>query len=218
MVKKNALLILLSTLSLVSCYAQLKLHTFVDFEYSNGMPVGALRSYIPNKVFRGVHFSGRYFVKRNFTLGFNTGWNDFKTKRSREVYQTGKGTVSAVQLRYFHSCPFLISGYYYLRSSHYVMPYVGGGIGWYWLKYEKYYGVFPIIRNFLRFGLSPEIGVMVPFKRSGLGLIANVRYNKVFYSYRDIGNLNYFEASIGIYFGYVSFGEEFSEQRRKIKK
>jgi hypothetical protein len=85
------------------------------------------------------------------------------------------------------------------------MPYVGMGAGGYLVNYEKWFGVVPTAERTFNFGLSPEIGVVIPFKNSGIGLILNGRFNEVFYSHNEIRNLRYAEATIGLYFGYTEF-------------
>ena len=208
----NRKIIALLVLFLVSynvCLGQLKLQAIAAFDYSYGIATGGLHKYIPGKAFDGVHMHWRYFFKRNFSLGLSTGWNNFRTELPRSVYETDKGTVSAVQTRYFHSCPIIVTGYYYLRSLHYVMPYAGGAAGAYLTRYEKYYGVVPMRDRDINPGIRPEIGVVVPFKNSGLGLIVGGRYNMIFYSHEEVNNLQYFEAAVGLYFGYPVFSDSF---------
>jgi hypothetical protein len=191
--------------------AQLKLRAIASFDYSYGFAVGSLKEYIPGKTFDGFQAHWRYFIQRNVSLGLRTGYNNFRTSLPRDVYETNRGTVSAVQTRYFNSAPFIPTAYYYMRSLHYVMPYVGGGLGPYLLRYEKYYGVVPERQGSIRFGLSPEAGIVIPFKRSGLGLILTGRYNHVFYNHQEIEGLNYFEATVSLYFGYPVFDDSFMD-------
>jgi hypothetical protein len=199
----------LFTIASCSCNAQIKLKAIASIDYSVGFASGSLNKYIPNKTFDGFQCHWRYFIKRNISLGFRTGYNNFKTTLPRDVYETDRGTVSAVQTRYFSSAPFIPTAYYYMRSLHYVMPYVGGGLGPYFLRYEKYFGVVPDRQTSIRFGLSPEAGIVIPFKNSGLGLILTGRYNQVFYSRNEISNLNYFETAVSLYFGYPVFDDSF---------
>jgi hypothetical protein len=182
-------------------FAQAKLIGFVAFNYSYGIPTGSLRSFIPDKPYHGANFDYRHFLRKNVSLGLHLGWNSFKESFPRAVYNTDRGTVSAVQTRYFYSFPVTINGYYYFRSMKHVMPYVGGGIGLYNVHYQKWYGVAPIKRSRLYLGLNPEVGVIFPFKNSGIGILVNMRYNNVFYSYNEFKSLQYFEANIGIYIG-----------------
>jgi opacity protein-like surface antigen len=191
------LLIILSTNS----FAQVRLIGLVSFNYSYGIPTGTLRSYIPQKPFHGANFDYRHFFKKNFSLGVHVGWNSFKTVIPRAVYETDRGTVSAVQSRFFYSFPFTFNAYYYFRSSQFVRPYIGGGLGLYNVNYQKWFGVFLTKRERIHFGFNPEVGVLVPFKNSGLGVLVNLRYNHVFYSYNEVKNLRYFEANVGLYIG-----------------
>src|SRR5690606_19403257 len=136
----------------------------------------SLNTFIEDKTFHGLYINWRYFLKRDFSLGLSFGWNNFDTELPRNVYETNRGTVSAVQTRYFRSTPLLVTGYYYMRNLHYVMPYIGGGLGPYFIKYEKHYGVVPDLESDLKLNFRPEIGVVIPFKNSGLGLNINGRY------------------------------------------
>lgn len=181
---------------------QIKLRSFVAFNYSYGIPVGSLNTYIPDKPFQGVNADYRYFCKRNLSLGFHTGWNSFKVVLPRQVFETDKGTVSAVQTRFFYSFPLLFTAHYYLRSSKHVMPYVGGGVGPVLVNYEKWYSVVNFKDRTIHFGIAPEVGVIIPFKNSGLGLNIAGRYNEVFYSHNEVKNVRYFELMAGLYFGY----------------
>jgi opacity protein-like surface antigen len=201
MVKLINIFILLMTVFVFNAYSQVRLIGLVSFNYSYGIPTGALNDFIPQKPFHGANFDYRHFFKKDFSLGIHLGWNSFKKVFPRAVYDTDKGTVSAVQNRYFYSFPILITGYYYLRSSHYVMPYIGGGLGLFDVNYRKWYGVVPEKKEALYFGLSPEVGLIFPFKNSGLGIMVNGRYNHVFYSHKEVNNLRYFEANVGVYVG-----------------
>lgn len=191
------------------CNAQLKLQAVASFDYSFGFAVSSLDEYIPGKTFDGFHVHWRYFIERNVSLGARTGYNNFRIYMPRAVYETDRGTVSAVQTRYFNAVPFNVTGYYYMRSLHYVMPYVGGGLGPYLLRYEKFYGVVPDHQSSIRFGMSPEVGIVFPFKNSGLGLIVTGRYNHVFYNHQEIEGLRYFETALSLYFGYPVFDDSF---------
>jgi opacity protein-like surface antigen len=205
MLKKIIPILLTALVAHNSATAQLKLNAIAAFDYSLGFATGSLNSYIPDKNFDGFHVQYRHFLRKDFTLGSRLGWNNFRDQLPRAVYQTDRGTVNAVQTRYFNSFPLLVNGFYYLRSSHFVMPFAGGGIGGYFLKYGKWYGAFPVEENSIRFGLSPEAGVIIPFRKSGIGLMLSGRFNKVFYNKNEIKNLQYAEVNFGLYFGYPEF-------------
>lgn len=190
--------------------AQMKMRALVSFDYSLGFATGTLNDFISDKAFDGFHYQWRYFKERDFSLGFHTGYNNFRKILQRDVYETDRGTVSAVQSRYFNAVPILLSGHYYLRSSHHIMPYIGGGIGGYILRYEKFYGVFPDRKTSFNFGFNPELGLVIPFKNSGIGLMLSGKYNYVFYKKNEIHNLNYFEVSAGLYFAQPIFDDPFN--------
>src|SRR4051812_42644905 len=99
-------------------HAQVRLQSIVALDYSYGFAVGSLDKYIPGKAFYGFHCQWRYFIQRNVSLGLRLGYNNFKVILPRNVYETNRGTVSAVQTRYFTSVPFIPTAYYYMRSLH----------------------------------------------------------------------------------------------------
>lgn len=212
MIPKSTILTILLILANTFCFSQVKLKMVYAFDYSYGFASGDLNNYISDRAFDGVHIHIRYLIEQDFSIGLSGGWNSFSKELPRAVYETERGTVSAIQTRYFHSFPFLATAFYYLRSSHHVMPYLGGGIGGYWLKYEKYYGIVPIEEGAFRFGIRPEAGVIIPIASSDIGIIINGRFNKVFYSYEEVDNLRFFEASIGLYVGYPAF---YDKQKKK---
>jgi len=181
---------------------QVKLRSMVAFNYSYGITTASLNSFIPNQPFHGVNGDYRYFYKRNLSFGFHTGWNSFKRQFPRQVFETNKGTVSAIQTRFFYSFPLMVTAHYYLRSSKFIMPYIGGGLGPTLVNYSKWYSIVNFRDKSIQFGIAPEIGVIIPFKKSGLGLNLAGRYNEVFYSHEEIRNVRYFELIAGIYFGY----------------
>jgi hypothetical protein len=201
MAKFHCVLISLIFIFTLNSNAQVKLKGFVAFNYSYGIPNSSLKKFIPDQAFHGASFDYRHFFRKDFSLGIHVGWNSFKTIIPRAVYETDRGTVSAVQNRFFYSFPVLLTGHYYFRSSKYVMPYVGGGLGLYDVNYRKWLGVVPTKKDNLYFGFSPEVGVIFPFKNSGLGIVLNGRFNNVFYSFNEVRNLRYFEAAVGIYIG-----------------
>jgi outer membrane protein W len=183
-------------------YAQVQLKGLVSFNYSYGTPMSDVRNYIPKKAFHGASVDTRRFITDNVALGVHIGWNSFKTVMPRAVYETDKGTVSAVQSRFFYSFPILVTGYYYFRKSDYIRPYVGGGIGIYDVNYRKWFGtVSSDHKDAFYFGICPEVGVLLPFGNTGIGLMISEKFNNVFYSYKEVKNVRYFETSVGIYIG-----------------
>ncbi|HEY8402620.1 MAG TPA: hypothetical protein VIK89_15230 [Cytophagaceae bacterium] len=207
------IMILVGFLTSNNCFSQIRLQGIVGFDYSYGIASGGLRDFIPKEDFDGVHFQWRYFIKRNVSLGFCTGFNNFDKELPRAVYETNRGTVSAIQTRYFHTLPLLITGYYYWRSLQYVMPYAGLAGGGYLVRYEKYFGAFPLKDSGFTFGFRPEVGVVLPFKNSGLGVYVNGKFNKVFYAHEEVDGLRFFEVGVGLYFGYPVFDDSFLREK-----
>lgn len=171
----------------------------IKLSYGAGFPIGDLGKFIENKLFDGIGIEGRYFLTDKVSLGISTGWNTFSKSYERAVYKYEDGEISAVQTRFFRSIPILLTGHYYLGNyESKFKPYAGIGVGAYQLHYEKWYGTFAEGKDSWSFGVRPEIGIMVPLTEK-VGIDFNVRYNYAVYSYNDVEDFFYPEATLGVF-------------------
>lgn len=167
--------------------------------YTAGYPIRDVRQYIEGKLFDGIQIEGKYFLNENISIGLSTGWNSFSDRYDRKVYYDQYGEISAVQTRFFRSIPLLFAAHYYLANEESkVRPYVGLGLGGYQMRYEKWYGVFAEGKEKWSPGVRPEAGVLIPLGEQ-FGVDFNLKYNYAVYSFNEIKNFHFAEASIGVF-------------------
>jgi len=170
------------------------------FYYQPATPTGDFKLYIEETSLRGWAFEGRRFMTEDVTLGGYVGYNGFYQEMPRGLYDIGSVTINAKTWRYTYTLPLLVNAHYYIGGGM-VKPYIGTGVGLYYVEQELQYGSNRISEKNWNFGIQPEIGIYIPFGiQSSVGLMASVKYNLVFYNVMDIDILSYLNYNIGLGF------------------
>jgi outer membrane protein W len=163
--------------------------------YSLSLPVGETRDYINSFSWRGVNIEGKYFLNDNMTLGWSGGWNVLYKSESGE-FTDGTRTRTGTQYRYLNSIPFLLTFDYFLNEDGEIQPYLGVGMGTYWIEQKTTMGLFSSTTDNWHFGLAPEVGVIIPVNIQS-NFYVSLRYN------------NAFAANESINYGYLGFNVGF---------
>jgi len=178
--------------------------------YNTALPTGKTSDYISDYSWKGFSFEGRSFTNRNWTFGGMFGWNIFDTKITDLIQiddETTGTTIKGTQLRYTNSFPMMLNGHYHFgkrKSS--VRPFMGLGMGTYYIVQRFEIGIFQREVSNWHFGLAPEAGVLVALSRS-TSLIFSVKYNYAFSSGKTVyGDTDNTQSYVGINLGLAFFG------------
>lgn len=168
---------------------------YAFLEYNMSMPVGATHDFAGNFSGRGASVDFRLVTSPRMTVGVRAGWHVFSDDlRSTETQ--GGITVTSTQLRNLNAVPVTFALDYYLapRGRRGVIPYAGIGIGPYYAERVTDVSFFSITQDGWHFGITPEVGIMVPLVRSLMTI--NTRFNYFFEA--DTSDEAYFSFNVGL--------------------
>lgn len=149
---------------------------FTALSYEMTMPVGVTYDYAGNFSGRGVSLEYRHLWSKQFSTGLRGAWHVVSDK-VKGTEEFGAVTVNATQLRNVNVIPIQLTGHYYLAPvSEGVAPYVGGGLGVHWAERRTSYGLWVDSQDAWHAGLSPEVGILVPFSESQFSLSTRFTY------------------------------------------
>ena len=163
--------------------------------YSMALPVGATSDVIGKYQWRGFALEGKYFLTDQVTIGWHTGWNtmyDSESGSFTEDTQTRTGT----QYRYLNIWPALFTFNYLFGSDGDIQPYLGAGLGTYWIEEKTTMGLFGTEYKTWNFGLAPEVGVLFPLNLNS-NLYINMKYNYGLNGSSDVENYSYLTFNVG---------------------
>jgi len=146
-----------------------------NFQWDMGFGMGNTQDFINASSFRGASIEGRGFVTDNITVGGRFGWQTFYKDYGKVTRTDGTATITGYNKKYINAMPLMATVHYYFSTEN-VYSYVGLGIGTYYIDIRDQMGIYYIPDRTWRFGLSPDIGVVIPFG-SNVGFTANIRYN-----------------------------------------
>lgn len=172
----------------------------LQIQYNVQTPLGAFKNDLVSKTsFNGISAGLMYNISNRFSLGGQTGYNNFREQFPRQVYDTKQGTISAVLTNYVQMVPLQLKGRYQFLPGAIVQPYVGLAAGGNIVTFNQYLGEFGSTKTGFHFAATPEAGVMFPFSRnSGSAFTLGANFNYVPYNYNGIDNLN----NWGVYAGF----------------
>lgn len=200
-------LVVILMLSSASLFAQDFLGALM---YNTAMPMGNTKDFISDYSWKGFSFEGRSFTNRNWSFGGMFGWNIFDKRLDETVdidEETTGTTVTGTQIRYTNSFPIMVNGHYHFgkrRDS--FRPFLGVGLGTYYIVQRFELGVFQLESSNWHFGLAPEAGVLVALSRT-TSLMFSVKYNYAFSAGKTVfGSTDNTQSYIGFNIGLAFFG------------
>ena len=200
-------LVVILMLSSASLFAQDFLGALM---YNTAMPMGNTKDFISDYSWKGFSFEGRSFTNRNWSFGGMFGWNIFDKRLDETVdidEETTGTTVTGTQIRYTNSFPIMVNGHYHFgkrRDS--FRPFLGVGLGTYYIVQRFELGVFQLETSNWHFGLAPEAGVLVALSRT-TSLMFSVKYNYAFSAGKTVfGSTDNTQSYIGFNIGLAFFG------------
>jgi hypothetical protein len=170
-----------------------------NFTWDIGFPVGTTSDFISATSFRGFAIEGRGYVTDRFLVGGRAAWNVFYEKPGWVTRDLGNATITGFNRKYLNAIPLMITGHYEFGSGM-VLPYVGVGLGTYYMESRDYLGIYYVRDNTWHFGMYPEVGVVIPFGNSNSGFNVNAKYN---YAFKTSDSPEYSWISLGVGISYI---------------
>jgi len=173
----------------------------VSVQWDISKPVGTMSDFVPNTSYIGVNIDYKHCYKNNIIIGVRTGWNKFY-ENGLLIIKEEDNTISQNSIKHtVNAIPTLFVVDYMIRSEK-IIPYVGFGIGGYFIGSAiSYDNIITEDNNSFHFGVSPEIGVTIPSILSNFGFNMSTRYNHAFAT-NSASNYSWFNFSIGLSFMY----------------
>ena len=148
-----------------------------NFTYNMGFPMGQTNDFLSKASFRGFMVEGRGFVTNNLAIGGAGGWQVFYKNFgwvTEDINETS--TIHGYQRKTINAVPLMATAHYYFFPGN-IQPYIGLGLGTYYIESRNYMGIYYVQDRAWHFGLAPEAGLTIPFGDSNAGLTVNVKYN-----------------------------------------
>jgi outer membrane protein W len=148
--------------------------------YQAGLPGSDTKTIADELSWRGIGLEARTMVKPNVSIGGFIGWNVFNTETDGTISMAG-ADISGFQSRFVNAVPLLLTAHVYSSSNRGIRPYLGAGIGTYWIENRLELGRTALTTDNWHFGLAPELGFIIPFETQ-LETNLSVKYNYAFES------------------------------------
>ncbi len=182
-IKLKSIIILFLLLS-VNLFAQ---DFLTGLTYSISVPTGETSDFISNTSFKGLSIDLRKFFSHNASVGFLVGWSTFE-EETNETISTIVGDVSGAQSRLINSFPVMITTDYYFSEGREFRPFIGIGVGMYYIYHQLEQVEQNLESNKWHFGVAPEVGFV--YLLESVYALVNVRYNYAFSSENEITKIS----------------------------
>ncbi|MCF8366255.1 MAG: porin family protein [Bacteroidales bacterium] len=170
---KKIFITLVSMLITLHSFGQ---ESFWSLTYQMSVPTGDTKNITDKMSFRGIGLEGRWFVDNNVTIGGAALWNVFYEKQDKITTELENITLTGTHYNYINALPFFVNTAYYFNEGSYVRPYAAMNAGVIYTLYRKDIGLYRIDEEAWKFGVAPEIGVLIE-TYGGANFTVNFRYN-----------------------------------------
>lgn len=171
----------------------------LDIDFGMGLPGGDLNDYIDGESsYRNFSIGLERAIGDHFAVGGRVGWLGFYKKYDRNTYDFSGGAITTSIFNYMYIVPLQATAQYFPLKDCKVQPFAGLGAGLFSTTRKSDIGIFDIDKHHWKFGLTPEIGLIVPIGSGGFGLEAKYRYNYIIYDELELENLYYSDIKIGL--------------------
>ena len=177
-------IIILSLLLSVNLFAQ---DFLTGLTYSISVPTGNTSDFISKTSFAGLSIDLRKFFSHNASIGFLIGWSTFE-EETNETISTIVGDVSGAQSRLINSFPVMITTDYYFGEGREFRPFIGIGVGMYYIYHQLEQVEQNLESNKWHFGVAPEVGFV--YLLESVYAFVNVRYNYAFSAENELTKIS----------------------------
>lgn len=150
-----------------------------NFTWDIGFPLGSTKDFISKVSMRGFAVEGRGYVTDRFLVGGRFAWNTFYENQewvTNPLESNPNATIHGYSRNYMNVIPLMVTGHYEFGYGR-VLPYIGLGIGTYYIEARDYLGIYYVEDAAWHFGVYPEIGAVIPFGSSNTAFNINAKYN-----------------------------------------
>ena len=173
----------------------------VNLQWNIAKPVSSMSDFVGNTSLSGFNIGYRHCYRNNFIIGGRTGLVSFYDYLGFTNVKVDNTTTYRQLENRIHTVPILFIVDYMFRNDK-LIPYLGIGIGTYFINKSSISDNVTLeSNNSFHFGVSPEVGITIPFIVSNFGLNLCSRYN---YAIKTGSSPEYswFDFTIGISFMY----------------
>ena len=192
---------------IVSLIVLLSVNAFAQKGYGGiswniSVPTEELKDFIDETSFRGFGIEFRSFITKHLSVGGVTGWN-IMDQRLSGTFELPNGAITGTQIRYLNSFPIMFTSHLHIGSPRSaIRPYLGIGVGTYYIVERFEIGVNLFEANNWHFGVAPEVGILFP--TDYVSIMTSLKLNVAFESgssiTRDAKEFSYWGINIGILF------------------
>ncbi len=170
--------------------------------YGMTTPVSDTKAFTNSTSWRNFGIDIMAVVKPNTTVGVSVAWSVFNDVTATVSSISGI-EVGGTQFRYINSVPILVNVRRFLGTRGRPRPFIGVGVGPHLVKQRVEVGLWALSENTWHFGVSPEVGLLVPLG-SGVQGFVNAKYNYAASAGDPSRRHSYFGLNIG--FAWASGG------------
>lgn len=163
--------------------------------YSMALPMGETSDIIGKYQWRGVTIEGKYFLNSQVTMGWQSGWNTmYQSETGSFIDETT--TRTGTQYSWLNIWPMLLTFDYFFGTDGDTQPYIGAGVGTYWVEQRTQMGLFSDTYSTWNFGIAPEVGVLFPINLYS-NFYVNLKYNYGLNGSADVSNYSWMSFNVG---------------------
>jgi opacity protein-like surface antigen len=165
--------------------------------YDIGLPVGNTSDFVSKASFRGFGIEARGFIYDNLSYGGSFNWAVFYEEFPAQEWNIDGDTRTAYgrQFRYINTFPVMATIHSYFGEWDETRIYAGAGIGPQKIDQRTEVGLYSLDSNKWRFGLAPEVGILIPVNFNTSINLA-VKYQHAFKA-GDAESVSYLNFKIG---------------------
>jgi hypothetical protein len=148
-----------------------------NFNWDIGFPIGETSDFIAKPSLRGFAIEGRGYLNDRFLVGGRFAWNTFYENEgwvTEDITETV--TINGYSRNYMNVIPIMVTGHFEFGYGA-VLPYIGIGLGTYYIESRDYLGIYYAQDKAWHFGVYPEIGAVIPFGSGNTAFNINAKYN-----------------------------------------
>ncbi|MEJ2541380.1 MAG: outer membrane beta-barrel protein [Gemmatimonadota bacterium] len=146
-----------------------------NLQYSTVLGAGDTKDFADGFSWRGVTVDAQRVLRPGLSVGISTGWHVLNEETSGTLV-LDQGSITGTAFRSVNSFPILATADYSFGGSGALQPFVGAGVGTYWIQNRTEAGVFAIDDDNWHFGLMGEAGLALRQGR-GSAFTLSARYN-----------------------------------------
>ncbi len=168
-----------------------------SLQWSIGQPTGSMTDFTGETSIVGINLDFKHCYKNGIILGGRTGWQYFNEDIGLNNVIKGSTATYTKQINKINVLPIMVTADYLFNNST-LLPYAGIGVGAFFIaESTQTNNIETYSNNSFNFGISPEVGLTIPFIVSYAGMNINTKYNYAFGAGPSSG-MGWFEFNVGL--------------------